>query len=88
MEVGLVAVLVFAGTGKGEHHENVLALPSTVTPSGGFPLKQNIFEQAFTWYPIRRSIPNTTQNIQVINSSDFSETPGSYLRLDGQKGAG
>ena len=35
-----------------------------------------IFEQAFTSYPIRRSIPNTTRNIHVINSSDFSETPG------------
>ena len=29
-------------------------------------LKQNIFEQAFTWYLIRRFIPNTTRNIQVI----------------------
>ena len=35
-------VLVLAGTGKRGHHENALALPSTVTPNGGFPLKQNI----------------------------------------------
>ena len=49
---------------------------SEVTPCGGSPRKQNIFELAFTWYPIRHSIPNTTQNIQLLNSSDFSETPG------------
>ena len=49
---------------------------SEVTPCGGSSLKQNIFERAFTWYPNRDSIPNTTRNIQLLNSSDISETPG------------
>ena len=52
------------------------ARPSQVTPWGGSSLKQNIFEQGFTWYPIQHSIPNITRNIQLLNSSDFSETPG------------
>ena len=51
---------------------------SQVTPCGGSSLKQNIFEQAFTWYPIRHFISSTTRNIQLLNSSDFSETPGIY----------
>ena len=54
---------------------------SQVTPCGGSPLKQNIFEQAFIWRAIRHSSPNTTRNIKLLNSSDFSETPGIYENL-------
>ena len=54
---------------------------SEVTPCGGSSLKQNIFEHAFTWYPIGHSIPNTTRNIKILNSSNFSETPGSTPTL-------
>ena len=47
---------------------------SQVTPWGESPLKQSIFEQAFIWCAIRHSSPNTTRNIKLLNSSDFSET--------------
>ena len=49
---------------------------SQVTPWCESPLKQNIFEQAFIWRAIRHSSPDTTRNIKLLNSSDFSETPG------------
>ena len=52
---------------------------SQVTLCGGSPPKQNIFEQAFIWYPIPHSSPNTPRNIQLLNSSDFSETPGKSI---------
>ena len=44
-------------------------------------LKVNIIEQAFTWYPIRRSITNTAGQIQVLNSSDVFGTPGTFLKM-------
>ena len=49
---------------------------SQVTPCSDSSLKQNTFEQAFTWYPIRHYIPNATRNIQLLNASNISETPG------------
>ena len=51
------------------------ARPGKVALGIGSALKVNIIEQAFTWYPIRGSITNTAGNIQVLNSSDFIETP-------------
>ena len=44
----------------------------------GSALKVNVIEQAFTWYPIRGSITNTTEEMRVLNSSDFLKTPGRY----------
>ena len=49
---------------------------SQMTLCGGSPLKQTIFEHAFIWYPIRHSSHNAPRNIQLLNSSDFSETLG------------
>ena len=57
---------------------------SQVTPWGESPLKQNIFEQAFIWRAIRHSSPNTTRNVKLLNSSDFSETPGIKVSVVGQ----
>ena len=55
--------------------------PGKVPLGIGSALKENIIEQAFTWYPIRGSITNTTEKMQVLNSYDFFETPGTYIKL-------
>ena len=60
---------------KVDHHEYVPSAPQPSDLVGGSPLKQNIFEQAFIWFPIRHSSPNTPRNKQLLNSSEFSETP-------------
>ena len=47
------------------------ARPVKVPLGIGSSFKENIIEQAFTWYPIRGSIANTTGKMQVLNLSDF-----------------
>ena len=51
------------------------ARPGKVPLGIGSALKENIIEQAVTWYPIRGSITDTTGKMQVLNSSDFFRHP-------------
>ena len=51
---------------------NMSSAPPDKVPLGiESALKENLVEQAFTWYPIRGSITNTTGKMQVLNSSDL-----------------